>query len=92
MTVTYDDSMKKILLINTSRFFLEEGKSVLDRKDFQVFMVSSTQEALMLHRKERVNLIVSELDMPEMGSLFHYPGRTRDQDGLRNPYLPEHTC
>jgi DNA-binding response OmpR family regulator len=67
MTVTYDDSMKKILLINTSRFFLEEGKSVLDRKDFQVFMVSSTQEALMLHRKERVNLIVSELDMPEMG-------------------------
>ncbi len=59
--------MKKILLVNSSRHFFEEGKSLLDRKDFQVLLAPTAIEALQLHRKEHVNLVVSELDMPEMG-------------------------
>ena len=59
--------MKKILLVNTSRYFFAEGKSLLDRKDFQVFLAPSGASALQIHRQEKVDLIVAELDMPEMG-------------------------
>lgn len=59
--------MKKILLVNASRYFIDEGKSLLDRKDFQVFMVPTVMQALEIHRQERVNLIVSDLRLPEMG-------------------------
>ncbi len=59
--------MKKILLVNASRYFIAEGKSLLDRKDFQVFMASSVMQALQIHRQERVNLIVTDLHLPEMG-------------------------
>jgi CheY-like chemotaxis protein len=59
--------MKKILLVNTSRYFFDEGKNLLDRKDFQVFLASSAAQALQIHRQEHANLIVADLDMPEMG-------------------------
>lgn len=59
--------MKKILLVNASRYFIDEGKSLLDRKDFQVFMAPSVMQALQIHRQERVNLIVTDLHLPEMG-------------------------
>jgi len=59
--------MKKILLVNASRYFFDEGKSLLDRKDFQVRLASSATQALQVHRDEHVNLVVSDLDLPEMG-------------------------
>jgi DNA-binding response OmpR family regulator len=59
--------MKKILLVNASRYFFDEGQSLLDRKDFQVLIAPSGLRALQLHRQEKVNLIVSDLDLPEMG-------------------------
>lgn len=59
--------MKKILLVNASRYFIDEGRSLLDRKDFQVFMASSVMQALQIHQQERVNLIVADLHLPEMG-------------------------
>lgn len=59
--------MKKILLVNASRYFIEEGKSLLDRKDFQVFLAPSVLDALQIHRQERVDLIVVDLHIPEMG-------------------------
>jgi DNA-binding response OmpR family regulator len=59
--------MKKILLVNASRYFFDEGKSLLDRKDFQVFMAPSGARALEIHRQERANLIVTDLDLQDMG-------------------------
>jgi len=59
--------MKKILLVNASRYFFDEGKSLLDRKDFQVFLAPSGLKALQIHRQEKMNLIVADLDIPEMG-------------------------
>lgn len=59
--------MKKILLVNASRYLIEEGKSLLDRKDFQVFLAPSVMDALQIHRQERVELIVVDLHIPEMG-------------------------
>lgn len=58
--------MKKILLVNTSRYFFDEGKNLLDRKDFQVFLAPSGLRALQIHNQEKVDLIVSELELPEM--------------------------
>lgn len=59
--------MKKILLVNASRYFFDEGKSLLERKDFQVFLAPTALHALQVHRQEKVNLIVSDLEMPGMG-------------------------
>ena len=59
--------MKKILLVNASRYFFDEGKNLLDRKDFQVFLAPTGLNAMQIHRKEKVNLIVADLDMSEMG-------------------------
>lgn len=58
--------MHKILLVNASRYFIDEGKNLLDRRDFQVFLAPTGGLALELHRRERVNLIVADLDLPEM--------------------------
>jgi DNA-binding response OmpR family regulator len=58
--------MHKLILVNASRYFVAEGKSLLDRRDFQVFLAPTGSQALELHRREKVNLIVADLDMPEM--------------------------
>ena len=59
--------MKKILLVNSTRHFYADGESLLDRKDFQVFKAPTAEYALDIHRREHVDLIVSDLDLPEMG-------------------------
>ena len=59
--------MKKILLVNASRYFFEEGKNLLNRKEFQVFMAPSARRALEIHREEKVNLIVTDIDLQDMG-------------------------
>lgn len=59
--------MKKILLVNASRYFIDEGKSLLDRKDFQVFLAPTAMRALQIHRDERVNLIVADMDLQDIG-------------------------
>ena len=59
--------MKKILLVNSSRYFLDEGKSLLDRKDFHVFLAPTAMRALQIHRDERVNLIVADIDLQDIG-------------------------
>ena len=59
--------MKKILLVNSLIVFYEKNKGLLSRSDFQVFTALTVMEALQVHRKERVDLIVADLNMPEMG-------------------------
>lgn len=58
---------KRVLLVNSTRHFFAEGKSLLDRRDFHVVQAPTADLALRLHRQEPVNLIVSDLDLPEMG-------------------------
>jgi DNA-binding response OmpR family regulator len=59
--------MKKILLVNTSRYFFDEGKNILNRNEFKILMAPTAVKALVVHREESVNLIVAELNMPDMG-------------------------
>lgn len=58
--------MKKILLVNSARYFFDEGKNLLDRKDFQVFQAPTGLQALQIHHQEKVNLIVADFDLTEM--------------------------
>ena len=59
--------MKKILLVDDLRTVVEKEKSMLSRADFQIFTATSAKEALDLHMKEKMDLIVAALDMPDMG-------------------------
>ena len=59
--------MKKILLVSTVIVFYERNKCFLNRADFKIFTATTGKEALQVHRKVRVDLIIAELNMPDMG-------------------------
>lgn len=58
---------KKILIVDDLRGFIEKEKGILSRSDFKVFTATSGEEALRIHKEERVDLILADLHMPEMG-------------------------
>ena len=58
--------MKKILIVDDLRAFIDKEQSILNRSDFKIFTTTSSQEALQLHRAEKMDLIVLDLDMPEL--------------------------
>ncbi len=59
--------MKKIIIVNSIQAFLERDKSILNRADFRVYTATSGNEALRIHREEKADLIVADLDLPDMG-------------------------
>lgn len=58
---------KKILLVDNVKLFMEMEKTLLSRKGLTIFTASSGKEVLAIHRKEKVDLILLDLFMPEMG-------------------------
>lgn len=58
--------MKKILLVDNLKSVLEREKGLLNRDVFHVFTAASGAEALEIHKKEKVDIIVMDLNMPEM--------------------------
>jgi DNA-binding response OmpR family regulator len=58
--------MKKILLVNTVVTFYNRNKSLLNRAEFRILTANSGEEALEVHRREQADLIIAELDMPDM--------------------------
>jgi CheY-like chemotaxis protein len=59
--------MKKILLVNNQEAFLDRNRGLLNRAGFLILTASSAQEALSICRQQSVDLIISQLSMPEMG-------------------------
>lgn len=57
---------KKILLVDDVKFFLELQKSFLKRTNCQILTASNGREGLELAKKERPDLILMDLYMPEM--------------------------
>lgn len=74
--------MKKVLIAHDIHALLEQDRSFLDRTDLQVFVVATNDEALNIHRSERVDLILSKLDLPGMASEKLY-GLIREDAALR---------
>ena len=54
--------MKKLLIVIKN--FMAAEINILNRSDFLLFTAASGDEALAIHRAERVDLIITELDMP----------------------------
>lgn len=61
---------------------LEQNESFVKRTDLKVFVAATNDEALKIHRVERVNLIITQLDMPGMDSDW-FCSRIRDDKDLR---------
>ncbi len=59
--------MKKILLVDDVAAFIEKEKSILSRADFKIFTATSGRDALALHKANAMDLIITDLDMPDMG-------------------------
>jgi len=60
--------MKKILIAQDICRAIRRGDSFLERADVVVFTAATNDETLEIHRRERVQLIITDLDMPGMGS------------------------
>ncbi|MDA8239048.1 MAG: response regulator [Nitrospiraceae bacterium] len=58
--------MKKVLIVDDLRTFIDKEKSILDRSDIKIFTATSGGEALAVHKAEKVDLIIVDLDMPGM--------------------------
>jgi len=59
--------MKKILMVYSAIVFYEKNRDLLNRSDLRIYTAVSGKEALRIHRKNRVHLIVADLNMPDMG-------------------------
>jgi CheY-like chemotaxis protein len=59
--------MKKILLVNPASDSLARDKNILAREELRIFTAATAEEGLRIHREETVNLILTELDLPDMG-------------------------
>jgi len=60
--------MVKVLVAKNIHTQLQQGSSFLDRAGVKVFPAGSNEELLQIHHRERVDLIITELDMPGMSS------------------------
>jgi CheY-like chemotaxis protein len=59
--------MKKALLVDDVKLFIELEKTLLaNRSNIQIFTAASGQEAIDIHKKEMVDLILCDLYMPGM--------------------------
>jgi DNA-binding response OmpR family regulator len=56
--------MKKIIIASKLHSFIEKEKSILSRSYFRIFTTNSGKEVLEIHKAEKVDLIIIELDMP----------------------------
>jgi response regulator RpfG family c-di-GMP phosphodiesterase len=58
---------RKVLFSEDLKNFVEEQTCLFDRKGFQIFTASSAEDALAIHRDIKVDLIVVDIDFPQMG-------------------------
>ena len=58
--------MKKVLVVDNVKSILEREKSLLNRDSFLVFSATSGEEAIQIHKKEKVDIIILDLEMPGM--------------------------
>jgi DNA-binding NarL/FixJ family response regulator len=60
--------MKKLLIARELHVLLEQNETFLKRTDLAVFVAATNDEALHIHRVERVSLIITQIDLPGMPS------------------------
>lgn len=60
--------LKKVLVSPEIKSFLTREKNFLNRTDIRQFTANTHEEALDIHRAEKLNLIITQLDLPAMSS------------------------
>lgn len=72
--------MKKVLVVDELKALFTQGSGFLERADVKLFTAATNDEALRVHRKECVDLIITQIDMPGMRSenLFNLIRGTED--------------
>ncbi|MFQ5329383.1 MAG: response regulator [Thermodesulfobacteriota bacterium] len=58
--------MIKVLLVDDIRLFLEIEQTLLNRPDITIFTATSGEEAIQIHERENVDVILLDLLMPGM--------------------------
>lgn len=57
---------KTVIITEDIKASLEKEKSFLDRASIRTFTVSANEQALAIHRSEKADLIIVNIDSPEM--------------------------
>ncbi|MFZ3137947.1 MAG: PilZ domain-containing protein [Thermodesulfovibrionales bacterium] len=58
--------MKKVIIAEDIQATLEKEDSFLNRSDVRIYTATTNEQVLALHRAERANLIIAQLDTPVM--------------------------
>jgi len=58
---------KKILIVDNLEDLLEREKTILNRVSFELFTTSTGYDAMAIHQKQRVDLMVISLELPDVG-------------------------
>jgi CheY-like chemotaxis protein len=61
-----EEAVKKVLLVSSSKTFLGRNKNLLVDKGFQLFAAATGAEALQLHHKHLIDLVLSDLELEDM--------------------------
>jgi CheY-like chemotaxis protein len=59
--------MKKVLIVENRKSLLEQERTILTNGGLQTFIAASVEEAVAIDRKEKVDLIVSRIDIQGIG-------------------------
>jgi DNA-binding NarL/FixJ family response regulator len=57
-------TMKRVLIASGLKDLFTGKNNFLDREDIAVFLAASNDELLKIHREEKVDVIITQLDMP----------------------------
>lgn len=74
--------MKKILIAQEIYKILQRKNNFLNRADMMIFTAASHDEVLEIHRAERVDLIITQLDLPGI-TCEQFCSRIREDANLR---------
>ena len=58
--------IKKILIAHDIKSVIEKEESFFNRENIRILTSSSNEEALSIHKREKVDLIITRLDTPQM--------------------------
>jgi DNA-binding response OmpR family regulator len=72
--------MRKVLVMGALHALLEQEKTFLGRADVEVFTAATGEEALKVHRAERMDLIMVPLELPGMAG-ERFCNRIREEAG-----------
>jgi len=78
--------MKKVLIASDIHALLKQDGAFLNRTDIQVFVAATNDDILKIHREERMDLIITRLDMPGLEGERLYQ-QLREDAALRSVSL-----